>query len=318
MTAPFASWGHAAAHTLPVQAMTSQLQGAAAAGQTTAVATMATVSLMPSSRQLLQLALPAAGRPVRSISSHTEPMPAALSVTTPPLAAWLLWLCRPPHAHHPPVSSPNNMTTPQAAWAAQVGAAVDSAWSKDDALEQAARAKATSPTQWYVADNLADHTRFFVIQGSETLDHWRVNLTFDPVVFEDEALGVKVHRGVYAAAEALYERFLPLVEEHLASSPYAKIMFTVCTAAAGPLHVWGHAPAQPAVVFKIMCMVCTAAAGPCLLQPLHGWEAVRMPAQPAAVFAATIQPAYRLPFWLPRAIMSKGCMQRWAELPAAR
>ena len=41
---------------------------------------------------------------------------------------------------------------------------MDSAWSKDDALEKAARAKATSPTQWYVADNLADHTRFFVIQ----------------------------------------------------------------------------------------------------------------------------------------------------------
>ena len=55
----------------------------------------------------------------------------------------------------------------------------------------------------------------------------RVNLTFDPVVFEDPALGVKVHRGVYAAAQALYERFLPLVEEHLASSPYAKVVFTV-------------------------------------------------------------------------------------------
>ena len=47
----------------------------------------------------------------------------------------------------------------------QVGAAVDSAWSQDDALEKAAKAKATSPTQWYVADNLADHTRFFVIQA---------------------------------------------------------------------------------------------------------------------------------------------------------
>ena len=51
---------------------------------------------------------------------------------------------------------------------------MDSAWSHDDALEKAARAKATSPTQWFVADNLADHTRFFVIQGSETLDHWCV------------------------------------------------------------------------------------------------------------------------------------------------
>ena len=49
---------------------------------------------------------------------------------------------------------------------------MDSALHQDDTLEKAARAKATSPTQWYVADNLADHTRFFVIQGSETLDHW--------------------------------------------------------------------------------------------------------------------------------------------------
>lgn len=55
----------------------------------------------------------------------------------------------------------------------------------------------------------------------------QVNLTFDPVPFEDVALGVKVHRGVYQTAMALYERFLPLVMEHLASSPFAKISFTV-------------------------------------------------------------------------------------------
>lgn len=54
-----------------------------------------------------------------------------------------------------------------------------------------------------------------------------MNLTFDPVPFEDVALGVKVHRGVYHTAMALYERFLPLVMEHLASSPFAKIAFTV-------------------------------------------------------------------------------------------
>ncbi len=35
-------------------------------------------------------------------------------------------------------------------------------------------------------------TRYFIIQGSDTLDHWKVNLTFDPVVFEDPSLGVKV------------------------------------------------------------------------------------------------------------------------------
>lgn len=38
----------------------------------------------------------------------------------------------------------------------------------------------------------------------------------------------QVHRGVYQTALALYERFQPLVEEHLASSPFAKVSFTVC------------------------------------------------------------------------------------------
>lgn len=76
----------------------------------------------------------------------------------------------------------------------QMAAAVESAWPKDNGLEKAARAKATSPTQWYVADDEAKSTRYFVIQGSETLDHWRVNVTFDPVPFEDPELGVSVHR----------------------------------------------------------------------------------------------------------------------------
>lgn len=38
---------------------------------------------------------------------------------------------------------------------------------------------------------------------------------------------LQVHRGVYNAAELLYQRFLPMVEEQLASSPFAKIAFTV-------------------------------------------------------------------------------------------
>jgi hypothetical protein len=42
-------------------------------------------------------------------------------------------------------------------------------------------------------------------EGSDTLDHWKLNLTFDPVPFEDPALGVKVghmrcnDRKVYSA-----------------------------------------------------------------------------------------------------------------------
>lgn len=40
-------------------------------------------------------------------------------------------------------------------------------------------------------------------------------------------LYIQVHRGVYVAAEILYERFKPMVEEQLASSPFAKVAFTV-------------------------------------------------------------------------------------------
>lgn len=37
----------------------------------------------------------------------------------------------------------------------------------------------------------------------------------------------QVHRGVYEAAKVLYDRFLPLIYEHLDSSPFARITFTV-------------------------------------------------------------------------------------------
>ncbi len=32
-------------------------------------------------------------------------------------------------------------------------------------------------------------------QGSDTIDHWKLNLTFDPVPFENPALGIKVRAG---------------------------------------------------------------------------------------------------------------------------
>ena len=80
-------------------------------------------------------------------------------------------------------------------------------------MERAARAKATSPTQWYVADDVDKNTRYFVIQGSETIDHWRVNLTFDPVTFEDPALGVSVHR--YAVVDPSTSRVDLVDQSHL-------------------------------------------------------------------------------------------------------
>eukprot|EP00198_Chlamydomonas_reinhardtii_P003769 XP_001693105.1 triacylglycerol lipase-like protein [Chlamydomonas reinhardtii] len=88
------------------------------------------------------------------------------------------------------------------------------------------RSRRLGGTEWFVVDDPASATRIFVIQGSDTLDHWKLNLTFDPVVFEEPALGVKVHRGVYEAALVLYERFLPLVYEHLEASPFSKVTFT--------------------------------------------------------------------------------------------
>lgn len=106
---------------------------------------------------------------------------------------------------------------------ATVTAAIDATWSrnssptgKDD----------LSPTEWFVADDEASATRYFIIMGSDTIEHWRTNITFDPVVFEDAVLGAKVHRGVYEAALVLYERFLPLVEEHLRANPFAKLAFS--------------------------------------------------------------------------------------------
>lgn len=64
------------------------------------------------------------------------------------------------------------------------------------------------------------------MQGSDSIESWRTNLSFEPVPFEDPALGVSVHRGVYEAALAMYPRFEPIVREHLASSPFARISFT--------------------------------------------------------------------------------------------
>ncbi|KAJ9506515.1 hypothetical protein QJQ45_019619 [Haematococcus lacustris] len=68
------------------------------------------------------------------------------------------------------------------------------------------------PSEWFVCDDPASAVRYFVIQGSDTFDHWwvegglelgglewggqveggKLNLTFDPVIFEDPGSGVKV------------------------------------------------------------------------------------------------------------------------------
>lgn len=41
------------------------------------------------------------------------------------------------------------------------------------------------------------------------------------------ATPLQVHRGIYEAAQQLYDRFLPLVLDHLAATPFARFAFTV-------------------------------------------------------------------------------------------
>lgn len=62
-------------------------------------------------------------------------------------------------------------------------------------------------------------------QGSTNFDHWAINFNFEPVLFEDPSLGARIHRGVYEAALRLYDDLLPLVRQHLATSPSATVCF---------------------------------------------------------------------------------------------
>ncbi|WJZ90443.1 hypothetical protein VitviT2T_009586 [Vitis vinifera] len=71
----------------------------------------------------------------------------------------------------------------------------------------------TTPCEWFICDDDRTGTRFFVIQGSESLASWQANLLFEPISFE--GLDVPVHRGIYEAAKGIYEQMLPEVLSHL-------------------------------------------------------------------------------------------------------
>ncbi|KAH7655101.1 alpha/beta-Hydrolases protein [Dioscorea alata] len=73
----------------------------------------------------------------------------------------------------------------------------------------------SSPCEWYICDDDHSGTRYFVIQGSETLGSWQANLLFEPIEFE--GMDVLVHRGIYEAAKGIYSQILPEVRQHLES-----------------------------------------------------------------------------------------------------
>ncbi|XAR62976.1 hypothetical protein NMG60_11022746 [Bertholletia excelsa] len=71
----------------------------------------------------------------------------------------------------------------------------------------------SSPCEWFVCDDPTTYTRYFVIQGSDSLSSWQANLFFEPTEFE--GMKVLVHRGIYEAAKGIYEQFMPEIVKHL-------------------------------------------------------------------------------------------------------
>ncbi|MQL84837.1 hypothetical protein Taro_017344 [Colocasia esculenta] len=71
----------------------------------------------------------------------------------------------------------------------------------------------SSPCEWFICDDENSKTRFFVIQGSESVASWQANLLFEPIQFE--GMDVMVHRGIYETAKGIYQQMLPHVRSHL-------------------------------------------------------------------------------------------------------
>ena len=98
------------------------------------------------------------------------------------------------HAPVPPGASTSARPDTRAllATAASAVAANSSAGVATAGVPAQSTASALCPSEWDVCDDPSTSTRYFVIQGSDTIDHWKLNLTFDPVVFEDPKLKTRV------------------------------------------------------------------------------------------------------------------------------
>ncbi|KAL3684954.1 hypothetical protein R1sor_002976 [Riccia sorocarpa] len=83
------------------------------------------------------------------------------------------------------------------------------------AMAKNLRSLHTSPCEWFAVDEKGGPNRVFSIQGSESFASWQANLLFEPIEFESLQLGVMVHRGIYEAAQGLYDQVLPYVLDHL-------------------------------------------------------------------------------------------------------
>ncbi|KAK4476349.1 hypothetical protein RD792_015498, partial [Penstemon davidsonii] len=111
----------------------------------------------------------------------------------------------------------------------------------------------SSPCEWFVCDDSSIYTRYFVIQGSDSLASWQANLFFEPTKFEvsfakphppqsiyvkkntftrenlhlQQGTDVLVHRGIYEAAKGIYDQFMPDIQHHMNKfGDRAKLQFT--------------------------------------------------------------------------------------------
>eukprot|EP00897_Mesotaenium_endlicherianum_P002744 jgi/Mesen1/2498/ME000159S01612 len=138
---------------------------------------------------------------------------------------------------------------PPAAAAAAAGVTVR------ESKKSASRPDPVCPCEWFICDDAESHTRYIVIQGSDSLASWQTNVTFDPVPFEAPERGVLVHRGIYEAAKALYSELLPHMRSHVGDHSHAcaapKLRFTghslggsLATLLSLMLHMRGDVPAD--------------------------------------------------------------------------
>ena len=89
------------------------------------------------------------------------------------------------------VSSAFSAPSDRVASAAIAGiASAEVAASHPNSKEVKAASTSGCPSEWFVVDDDVNTIRYFVIQGSDSIDHWRTNITFEPMMFE--GLGIKV------------------------------------------------------------------------------------------------------------------------------
>lgn len=71
------------------------------------------------------------------------------------------------------------------------------------------------PSEWFICDDSTGSTRYFIIQGSYTLDHWKHNLSFAPSQLLDPSFHTVAHHGCLKSATSLSKIFLPHMADHI-------------------------------------------------------------------------------------------------------